>query len=207
MHFVDFFSQATGCKSPYAYQCRLAEEEWPDALIAPTGLGKTAAVIVAWLWRRRAEPETAQRRLAYCLPMRTLVEQTGKSVRDWLERLTKAGLTENLPSADGVHLLMGGVEQKKDRPHWYELPEQPAILIGTQDMLISRALMRGYASARPRWPAEFALLHNDCFWVFDEVQLMGAGLTTPAQLQVFRGRLGAARQTRSLWISAEIDTV
>ena len=36
---------------------------------------------------------------------------------------------------------MGGV----DEPRWFEKPEHPAILIGTQDMLLSRVLMRGYA--------------------------------------------------------------
>ena len=32
--------------------------------------------------------------------------------------------------------------------------------------------MRGYAMSRFRWPVDFALLHNDSQWVFDEVQLM-----------------------------------
>ena len=35
------------------------------------------------------------------------------------------------------------------------------ILIGTQDMLLSRALMRGYGMSRYQWPVHFALLHND----------------------------------------------
>ena len=65
-------------------------------------------------------------------------------------------------------------------------PERPAVLVGTQDMLLSRALMRGYASSRALWPMEFALLHEDAQWVFDEVQLMGAGRATSAQLEAFR---------------------
>jgi hypothetical protein len=43
------------------------------------GLGKTAAAILAWLWRRRFATEQVRaqtpRRLVYCLPMRVLVEQ------------------------------------------------------------------------------------------------------------------------------------
>jgi hypothetical protein len=35
------------------------------------------------------------------------------------------------------------------------------------------ALMRGYGMSRCQWPVHFAWLHNDAFWVFDEVQLMG----------------------------------
>ena len=88
------------------------------------------------------------------------------------------------------------------------------MLVGTQDMLLSRALMRGYASSRAVWPMEFALLHEDAQWVFDEVQLMGAGRATSAQLEAFRqpetdparrdGRT-AGMPSRSLWISATLD--
>ncbi len=107
-------------------------------------------------------------------------------------------------------MLMGGV----DADGWLEKPERPAVLVGTQDMLLSRALMRGYASSRALWPMEFALLHEDAQWVFDEVQLMGAGRATSAQLEAFR-RFEADRARRdgrpvgtpsgSLWISATLD--
>ena len=105
---------------------------------------------------------------------------------------------------------MGGEEAAS----WLERPEYPAVIVGTQDMLLSRALMRGYASSRAIWPMEFALLHLDAQWVFDEVQLMGAGRATSAQLEAFR-RSDAGRTTqegrtrpspaRSLWISATLE--
>ena len=43
--FKKFFEQATE-KEPYHYQRRLAEENLPDLLDVPTGLGKTAAAIL-----------------------------------------------------------------------------------------------------------------------------------------------------------------
>jgi len=49
--------------------------------------------------------------------------------------------------------------------------------------------------SRFRWPVSLGLLNNDCLWVMDEVQLMGAGLTTTAQLQAFRDRLGTLLPT------------
>ena len=61
---------------------------------------------------------------------------------------------------------------------------------------------------------EFALLHSDAQWVFDEVQLMGAGRATSAQFEAFRrcdaGRTGQEDRTRpmsarSLWISATLE--
>lgn len=200
--FAGFFGEATGGQTPYAYQIRLADSQWPDAVIAPTGLGKTAAVVLGWLWRLRSAPDATPRRLVYCLPMRTLVEQTATAAAGWLRCLEAAGLGDGLPdAAEDVHVLLGGF----DEPKWYLRPERPAILIGTQDMLISRALMRGYAMGRFRWPVDFALLHNDAQWVFDEVQSMGAALPTSAQLEAFRRQSGSARPARSLWLSATLD--
>ncbi len=204
MTFVDFFATAFGgTATPFAYQQALAQRKWPDALIAPTGLGKTAAVVLAWLWKRATAPQAVSRRLVYCLPMRTLADQTARNVTEWLYRL--AALPTNrvarLPNAEcDVHLLMGG----EDEPPWYQRPERPAILIGTQDMLISRALMRGYAMSRFRWPVDFALLHNDAQWVLDEVQLMSSGLATSTQLEGLRRRLGTEFGTTSLWVSATL---
>ena len=204
MTFEQFFSIAFGKNlSPFAYQQALAKRAWPDALIAPTGLGKTAAVVLGWAWQHVATEYAPPRRLVYCLPMRTLVDQTERNVREWLRRLGEAdpNWKSCLPDPKtGVHVLMGGI----DEPRWFEKPEHPAILIGTQDMLLSRALMRGYAMSRFRWPVDFALLHNDAQWVFDEVQLMGSGLATSTQLEGFRRTLGTELASHSLWVSATL---
>ncbi len=88
---------------------------------------------------------------------------------------------------------------------WEREPERECILIGTQDMLLSRALNRGYAMSRFRWPLHFGLLNNDCLWVFDEVQLMSDGLATTAQLAAFRERFRDVRPCHSIWMSATLD--
>jgi CRISPR-associated endonuclease/helicase Cas3 len=133
--------------------------------------------------------------------MRVLVEQTERNASRWLENLAVAGMPgENKVS---VHLLMGGSEDVK-KPAWADYPEEDAILIGTQDMLLSRALMRGYGMSRYQWPVHFAWLHNDALWVFDEVQLMGPGLKTSAQLEAFRRKIGLSSRSRSLWVSATL---
>ena len=196
---------------PDAWQLALASDAWPRVLIAPTGSGKTAAITLAWAAHRLRRPGTTPRRLVWCLPMRTLVEQTADTVREWFGKLAadpdSAG---RLPRRQDVHVLMGGV----DAGGWLDNPERPAVLVGTQDMLLSRALMRGYASSRALWPMEFALLHEDAQWVFDEVQLMGAGRATSAQLEAFRRSeadrprrddRAAGTPARSLWISATLD--
>ncbi len=178
--FARFFKTATDFP-PYPYQSRLAASPIVDRVISvPTGLGKTAAVILAWLWHLRTNPADTPRRLVYCLPMRVLVEQTAKKAALWVEGA-------RLKDEVGVHVLMGGeVEERDAARRWDINPERPAILIGTQDMLLSRALNRGYAMSRYRWPMHFGLLNNDCLWVLDETQLMGPGLATACQLAAFR---------------------
>jgi CRISPR-associated endonuclease/helicase Cas3 len=207
MNYCDLFQQATGRGEPYPYQRQLAEDPWPDLIDVPTGMGKTAAVTLAWLWkrgwakggRRRQSDAGTPRRLVWCLPMRVLVEQARDNMVGWLRQL---GINGEAGSGKvSVHVLMGG---ESDVNSWAEHPEEDMILIGTQDMLLSRALMRGYGMSRYQWPIHFSLLHNDCLWVYDEVQLMGAGLATSAQLEAFRRGFGLARSSRSLWVSATL---
>ena len=182
---------------PYPYQARLACSLWPDMLDVPTGLGKTAAIYLAWQYKRASGDGATPRRLVWCLPMRVLVEQTAELVRQWTVRLKEAGLIQEAPS---VHVLMGGhIEQD-----WDSVPDRDMVVIGTQDQLLSRALNRGYSMGRFRWPMDFALLNSDCLWVFDEVQLMGPALGTSAQLEAFRHRFGTAFPCRSLWCSATL---
>lgn len=201
MNYAEFFTRATG-HPPYPYQARLAHEYWPDVLDIPTGLGKTAAVTLAWLYRRRqlGEPDLP-RRLVWCLPMRVLVEQTVENARTWLKNLDLGG--EPGEGRVSVHVLMGG-EATLRRADWAAHPEEETILIGTQDMLLSRALMRGYGMSRYQWPIHYALLHNDAQWIFDEVQLMGPALPTSTQLEAFRRDLGVDRPARSTWVSATL---
>ena len=241
--FEAFFERATENPSSLPYQKRLAlAEPFPTLLDIPTGLGKTAAAILGWVWRRRFAEESIRvatpRRLVYCLPMRVLVEQTFSESLKWLNRLgLLAGPAEwtelgsgGLPTkqsrlmrrAEGggwgyradlgseregkgwaakngdqgqpipVHLLLGG-EEKSDWALW---PERDSILIGTQDMLLSRAMNRGYAAGRARWPLEFGFLNSDCLWVFDEIQIMDTGLASSLQLDAWR---------RSLWLRSARD--
>ncbi|MCB1077800.1 MAG: CRISPR-associated helicase Cas3', partial [Verrucomicrobiae bacterium] len=168
----------------------------------PTGLGKTAAVILAWLWNRvKLRSAEWPRRLVYCLPMRTLVEQTRDEVRQWIGNLVKAGVIQG--ESPEVYVLMGGEEAEQ----WDLYPEENAILIGTQDMLLSRALNRGYGMSRYRWPMHFGLLNNDCLWVLDETQLMGVGVETSAQLDGFRHLAQWLRHgpCPTWWMSATLE--
>ena len=181
MTFPEFFKTCT-CNEPYPYQCRLAcgpeaDLEKPASLLQgaccgsqliniPTGLGKTAAVVLAWLWNRlvafrggkvsnhdsqvHGHPQLWPRRLVYCLPMRTLVEQTRENVELWLKNLSDnaVGLGITGPALEELKwlsthspiVLMGGEELDAARRDWDLYPKKPAILIGMQDILLSWAI-------------------------------------------------------------------
>ncbi|NOY90988.1 MAG: CRISPR-associated endonuclease Cas3'' [Deltaproteobacteria bacterium] len=196
--YEQFFSDITTF-APFPYQARLGTEAWPSLLDVPTGLGKTAAVVIAWLHKRLTDDGDTGRRLVYCLPTRVLVDQTRLAAEAWVKaaapRFRDAGR-----AAPSVHVLRGGELDER----WQGEPESEAILIGTQDMLLSRALNRGFAMSPSRWPMHFAWLNNDAFWVFDEIQLMGVGVETSAQLQAFRDGWGVEGPSRSLWMSATV---
>ena len=196
MNFRDLFVRATG-NQPYSYQSWLAEGElMPKLVRVPTGAGKTEAAILGWMYRKFYHIDAgvrrgAPRRLVYCLPMRALVEQTAGRVNDWLTRLDKR-------DEIAVVTLMGG----EPRTQWYLEPEKPAVVVGTQDMLLSRALNRGYGSSPFMWPVEYGLLNNDCLWVMDEVQLMANGLATSLQMAGLRTKSGTFGPNQSAWMSA-----
>lgn len=200
MGFDAFFLDVVG-KRPFGWQGRLgADDACRNRLIRiPTGYGKTAGVSVAWMWHRLSRRDRAwPRRLVLCLPMRTLVDQIRDVVSGWLERV-------GLPPQKHLHVLMGGLSPSD----WHLEPEGDAVLIGTQDMLLSRALNRGYGAGRARWPMEYALLNRDCLWVMDEIQLMGVGLVTSAQLQAFAEHAERdhhlAHPRRTWWMSATLQ--
>lgn len=198
--YADLAERASG-HPPYLWQSRVAEQGLPELLSVETGAGKTAGVVLPWLWRRRLHPEQAVRTatphwLVFCLPLRVLVEQVEREVRGWLGNL---GLADDVL----VHQVMGGRERADDP--WRRHPERDAIVLGTVDMLLSRALNRGYGSSRFSWPIDHGLFNNGVHWVFDEVQLLGPALPTSRQLQGLRKQFGTVLPTCSTWMSATVD--
>lgn len=198
--FDEFFQQAIK-HVPYDYQRRLADmQEWPLAIHVGTGCGKTAAAVLVWAWKRRFASESVARqtprRLIYCLPQRSLVQQIARKVHEWLLALEMS--EDCTPNGIGVHVLMGGNVSND----WDSHPEKDMILIGTQDQLLSRALNRSYGLSRYRWPMHYGLVNSDSLWIIDEPQLFSSGLATTAQLQAFRQMFGTYGPAQTVWMSA-----
>lgn len=201
-NFEDWFKTITG-NSPYQYQTRLAKDELPTVIDVATGLGKTAAIVLAWLWRRRYGRDEnlrsrTPRRLIYILPMRTLVSQIHGEIEKWLELVKDEPKEKKI----AVYQLMGGAVTKD----WDRDPSADCIIVGTQDQILSRCLNRGYSMNKYKWPVHFGLLNQDCLFVVDETQLMGAGLRTTAQLQGLRDVWPTFGKTQTVWMSATMDS-
>lgn len=193
--FEEFARQAAGIEA-YAYQRRIAAEGLPELLRVPTGAGKTLAATLPWFHPDPDIRRSTPRWLVFVLPMRVLVEQTAEVIGGWLGA---AGLANEI----GLHVVMGG--EGRIEGAWRRSPERDAIFVGTLDMLLSRALNRGYGESRFAWPIDFGLFNNGCLWVFDEVQLMGPALPSSRQLEGLREQIGTAMPCSSMWMSATIE--
>ena len=180
--FSEFFRKAGATEAapdgyePHGYQARIARDGLPAVVEAPTGTGKTG-IVLAWLWRRLyTAPDSTPRRLVYALPQRSLVDQVSGEVRRWLANL---GLTEQV----ALHVVMGGAGESQRQ--WRLDMHQPAIVVGTVDFLVSKALNRGYGIGRAGYPIDCALVTNGAHWVIDEIQLCRESTTTLRQLAAF----------------------
>jgi CRISPR-associated endonuclease/helicase Cas3 len=193
--FESFFAQATGCQ-PHGYQARVARDGLPDALWAPTGTGKTG-LILAWLWRRLhgAEPDRAStsRRLVYALPQRAVLDEVAGLVHGWLDNL---GLTDEV----ALHVVLG--DRGSGLGDWRENMHQPAILVGSAETLVSKALLRGHGIGRALSPIDFALVTNGAQWIVDEVQLSPTTARTLRQLAGWAGEWGTAEPFRLTCLSS-----
>jgi len=193
--FDEFFRRATG-RAPYGYQVRLAVAGLPAVVQAPTGSGKTG-IVLAWLWRRLYGPDPAAtpRRLIYALPQRSLVEQVANDAQRWLDSL-------DLVDEVALHVVMGG--EGASQRQWRIDMHRSAMVIGTVDSLVSKALNRGYGIGRATFPIDFALVTNGAHWIIDEVQLCPESTTTLRQLGAFAAEFRTAEPFGLTCMSATV---
>ncbi len=175
IEFGQTFEALTG-HAPFPWQRRLFDRlhtgDLPPAVDIPTGLGKTA-VMVIWLLARAAGAPLP-RRLVYVVDRRAVVDQATDVAKTIRKRLT-------CPDLDQVRRELGlaGRElpistlrgQHVDNREWLEDPAAPAIIVGTVDMIGSRLLFEGYGVSRRMRPNHAGLMGCDTLVLLDEAHL------------------------------------
>ncbi|MAD67660.1 MAG: CRISPR-associated helicase Cas3' [Porticoccaceae bacterium] len=161
-------------------------------LNVPTGSGKTETYVANWILDLLSSPSTTPKRLIIQLPLRTLVDQTAKRVREMIERVELDIST---------HVLMGG--QIEDE--FVHDPDQPAVIVGTLDQILSRQLMRPYCASRWAAPLHFATTNSNVRIVVDETQLQDLGYPTAVRLQEFYEKMGGFYARELILCSATLN--
>lgn len=223
--FEEFFLEAWGVR-PFNWQVDLAEEVvaeggWPDVIDLPTGAGKTSVLDIA-VFTLAHHPARMQRRIAFVVDRRTIVDQTARRAFDLADRLSsaeRAGRDTALGrvarslaalSGTGVPLdtgrLRGGAAAPPIGPsEWLRWPDQPAVIVSTVDQFGSRMLFRGYGVSPGMRSVHAGLTGMDTLVLLDEVHLSTALVDTLDAVQAAQAThpsLPGARPLRVVQMSA-----
>lgn len=208
--FRTLFMQLTSYP-PFPWQRMLYERfvagGFPASCDLPTGLGKTS-VIPIWLLALAEAPDRVPRRLVYVVNRRTVVDQASDeavNLRKNLESLDE--LTSKLAalcsvkreSPLAISTLRG---QFADNGEWSADPAQPAIVVGTVDMIGSRLLFSGYGRGFKSRPLHAGFLGQDVLLVHDEAHLEPAFQKLLIEIQSEQSRSREFRSLRVMELSA-----
>jgi CRISPR-associated endonuclease/helicase Cas3 len=185
--FGEFFAAVNDGHAPFRWQAELLERvcatgHWPDAIVAPTGSGKSSVVdvhVYANALSTLGRAVRVPRRMAVVVNRRGLVDMHAQRAERIGRALAQgAGICGEVSavlaqlSVAGQPLVLanlrGGLPPIGS---WMDDPAACAVISATPDMWGSRLLFRGYGSARNAWPRAAGLAGNDCALVIDEAHL------------------------------------
>lgn len=163
----------------------------PSKLDIPTGLGKTS-VIPIWLIALAGSlgsntGRRVPRRLVYIVDRRVIVDQATEVARRIAD--SAAANSAALGGLSRMHISTfrgGGIAA--DSREWMRHPDEPAVLIGTVDMIGSRLLFSGYGLSRSVRPFYAGLLGQDSLIILDEAHLSPALVRTLFDLEKIAGK-------------------
>jgi CRISPR-associated endonuclease/helicase Cas3 len=169
---------------------RIIENDWPEDICLPTGMGKTSIItiwLLALIWRSLHPdgPRPVPRRLVWVVDRRVVVDQATKEAEDLSKRIQEVPQLEQ--SIAGLSMTGKGLAvstlrgELADNGDWRRDPSRPAIIVGTVDMIGSRLLFRGYGDGKWSRPQNAGLLGHDALIVNDESHL------TPAFAKLLAG--------------------
>jgi CRISPR-associated endonuclease Cas3-HD len=139
------------------------------------------------------------RRFIYALPQGSDVAPVVAEVRGWLDELGVAAEVA-LHVAMGSWALSAGLD-------WREDPHRPAIVIGTSEVLVSKALNRAFGVGPAMWPVDFALVTNGAHWVFPEAEACPRAVATLARISALTREHGTAEPWRLTLMSSRAPSL
>lgn len=186
--FGEFFAATNGGQTPFAWQVRLLDHlldhgEWPAAITAPTGAGKTSVIhvhVFAQALQRIGQAPRLPHRLVVTVNRRSIVDSHLLRAEGLLDALNAAEVTSIVGEVAAA--LRGSAKEPpfrvvgmrgglaSDRA-WVDDPVSCMVLVATPDMWGSRLLFRGYGTSRLARPREAGLLAVDSVVVLDEAHL------------------------------------
>lgn len=193
--FEEFYGALwEGAREPFPWQSRLARRaavgDWPDAVAAPTGCGKTGCVEIAiWALASQADrpgvERTAPSRVWWVVNRRALVDDTFRHaarIAELLDAPNAAGpvasiaqrlrsLAADHPDTDpspALEVLRLRAGHSRNRPRNMAAP---AVICSTVPMFGSRLLFRGHGTGRYTWSVDAALAGVDTLVILDEAHI------------------------------------
>ncbi|MDO5065999.1 MAG: type I-U CRISPR-associated helicase/endonuclease Cas3 [Propionibacteriaceae bacterium] len=213
--FAPFLKAVTG-HAPFAWQQRLLEHivregEWPAAITAPTGAGKTVVVpvhVFASAMSAQGAAPRLPRRLALVVNRRGLVdshEQVAERIRDALANSTEPVVREVADALTSLGLnagleitnLRGGITPDHE---WLLTSGGCHIICTTPQMAGSALLMRAYGASLQARPRLAGLLAIDTALVLDEAHLNRQFLLTARRVAELAERDAAQLQLPGLQV-------
>jgi CRISPR-associated endonuclease/helicase Cas3 len=204
--FAQVFAAVNNGWKPFPWQERLAArlvaQKVPQAIGAPTGLGKTSVLDAALFAIASASHEGRPlpfRRVAFVVDRRVVVDSaydhawhildTLGTSKDTAAEWLAAGLRKAFGATDdaepfAIRRLRGGIGRAGDL---VERPDQPTVFVSTVDQFGSRLLFRGYGVRDGRRPIDAAMLGTDTLIFLDEAHLSTALVETTRSCAMLEG--------------------
>lgn len=207
---------------------RLVEGDIPSRCDLPTGLGKTS-IIPIWLIALASKAGIDGAcglpcRLVYVVNRRTVVDQATDVVERMRERLRipcreqwnthettlkelalrlrRCSASDGEDAPFGVSTLRG---EWADNKEWKTDPSQPAIIVGTVDMIGSKLLFSGYGDGRYGRAHHAGLIGQDALIIHDEAHLSPAFDALLQDIATEQMRSHEARPIRVMGLSATMQ--
>src|SRR5260370_36629128 len=136
------------------------------------------------------------RRVIYMLPQGSDVAPVVAEVRGWLNAL---GIADEV--ALHVSMSIGAQSFGLD---WREDMHRPAIVIGTSEVLVSKALNRAFGVGPTMWPTDFAVVMNGAHWVVADPDSCPRAVATLQRIVALTREHGTAEPLR-LTLFSETD--